>query len=61
MKNIDKIRQMSTWELAEFLHDVSDHATKHTVCERDCEKCDFSDSFCTSEIGEWLLEEASNG
>lgn len=61
MDNQKKIQTMSTWELAEFLKDVSACATKFTVCEEPCKSCERSDSWCTSEIAEWLRKEADNG
>lgn len=58
MKNIDKIKGMSVWELAEFIHDVSCNSAKITTCEEECNKCEYSDSYCVSGIGEWLNSEA---
>lgn len=60
LTNYEKIKNMSKWELAEFIFAVSNSETRITVCERKCEECDFSASYCVSEIGEWLLEEVSD-
>lgn len=57
MTNAERIRAMSNWELAEFIKNVSDGAIKITVCEKECAKCEYSDEWCTSEIGEWLLND----
>lgn len=56
MTNEEKIKNMSTWELAEFIYNVSNGATKITNCNDECLKCDKSDVWCISEIGEWLTE-----
>lgn len=60
MKNEDRIKSMSSWEMAEFIYNVSNNAIKISVCTKECSKCDFSDSYCTSEIAEWLMQEADN-
>lgn len=57
MKNIEKIKNMETWELAEFLKDVSDNATEISVCEEECKNCTYTDNWCISQIGDWLLSE----
>ena len=57
MNNADKIRAMSNWELAEFIYDVSNGATQITTCKEECEKCEYSDGYCTYQIGEWLISE----
>ena len=36
MTNADKIRNMSNWELAEFIYNVSNGATKISTCEEKC-------------------------
>lgn len=54
MKNIERIRQMSTWELGEFIHGISCGYEKITTCEKDCCICDSSDGFCIFQICEWL-------
>ena len=35
MTNADRIRAMSNWELAEFIYNVSNGATKFSTCEED--------------------------
>lgn len=57
MTHADKIRTMTNWELAEFIFKTSCNAHRITVCERECKECHCSDSFCISEIGEWLISE----
>ena len=57
MTNADKIRAMSNQELAEFIYDVSNGATQITTCKEECEKCEYSDGYCTYQIGEWLISE----
>lgn len=57
MTNAEKIKSMSTWELAEFIHSVSCNSTKITTCNDECAKCEYSDSYCINGIGEWLNEE----
>ena len=58
MKNVEKIKQLSNWDMAVLLYDISNHATMFTVCERECAKCEFSDDYCISEIAEWLISES---
>ena len=58
MTNAEKIRQMSEWELAEFIYSVSEGETKITTCNKECRNCEFSESWCVSNIAEWLKEEA---
>lgn len=48
---------METWELAEFLKDVSDNATEISVCKEECKNCTYTDDWYISQIGEWLLSE----
>ena len=60
MKNIDKIKAMTTWELAVFLRKVADGQTKFTICENECAKCECSTAYCTSEIGDWLLSDVAD-
>ena len=57
MTNADRIRNMSNWELAEFIYNVGNGATKTSTCEEDCAKCGYSDSYCIYQIGEWLISE----
>lgn len=57
MSNEEKIKSMNTWELAEFIHDVSANCTKITTCEEDCMGCEFSTSYCISCMAEWLNQE----
>lgn len=59
MKNYEKIKNMGLWELATLFYDVSNGATKISVCEEEC-KGDCSDSYCISQIGEWLISEEEN-
>lgn len=54
MTNAEKIQKMTTWELAEFIYDVSNHATPITTCNNECEKCECTDAYCINGIGEWL-------
>lgn len=56
MTNEDRIKNMTRWELAEFIKDVSDNAIQISVCNDECKKCDKSDSWCISQIGEWLMQ-----
>lgn len=60
MTNAEKIRSLGTWELAEFIFKVSNGATKITNCTNECAKCEFSDEWCISEIGEWLNEKTDD-
>ena len=57
MTNADKVRNMSNWELAEFIYNVSNGATKISACEEKYAKCEYSDSYCIYQIGEWLISE----
>ena len=57
MTNAEHIKNMTTWELAEFIYNVSNNAIKISKCENECAKCDYTDSYCISEIGEYLLEQ----
>lgn len=56
MSNEEKIRNMSRWELAEFIFNVSNGATKITTCTNECRECEYTDSYCINCIGEWLME-----
>lgn len=58
MKNIDKLKSLEAWDLAIFLQGVSDGFLKFTVCDEECDGCTHSDSWCVSQIGEWLIQEA---
>ena len=55
--NADRIRAMTNWELAEFIYNVSNNLVKISTCEEDCELCKSSESYCTYQIGEWLISE----
>ena len=57
MTNADKIRNMSNLELVECIYNVSNGTTKISTCEEDCELCKSSESYCTYQIGEWLISE----
>ena len=57
MTNAVKIRNMSIWELADFIYNVSNRATKISTCEEKCAECEYSDGYCTYQIGEWLISE----
>lgn len=57
MTNGQKIKQLRTWELAEFLRSVSDNATKITTCKEPCKECEYTEEFCTFQIAEWLNSE----
>ena len=56
MTNADRIRNMSNYELAEFIYNVSNGATKISTCEEKCAECKYSEDYCTYQIGEWLIE-----
>ena len=56
--NADKIRNMTNWELAEFIYNVSNNLVKISTCEEDCELCKSSESNCKYMIGEWLISES---
>ena len=58
MTNADRIRNMSNYELAEFIYSVSNGATKISTCEEECAKCEYLDDYCTYQIGEWLNSES---
>lgn len=57
MTNADKIRNMSNWELAKFIYEVSNGATQISTCEEECAKCKYSEGYCICQIGEWLIDE----
>jgi len=57
MKNIDRIKSLPVWEMAEFIYNVSNNSAKITNCKDLCDECQFSDSYCISQIGEWLNEQ----
>ena len=57
MTNADRIRAMSNWELAKFIHEVSNGETQISTCKEECAKCEYSDDYCTYQIGEWLIDE----
>ena len=57
MTNADKIRNMSNWELAEFIYNVSNGETNISTCEEECANCEYSDGYCTYMIAEWLISE----
>lgn len=52
----EHIKEMTTWELAEFIYKVSNGDIKISKCEKECGKCNFSDAYCISEIAEYLME-----
>lgn len=54
MTNAEHIQMLSKWDLAEFIYNVSNGATKISNCNEECAKCDYSDSYCTFQIAEWL-------
>ena len=56
MTNADRMRNMSNYELAEFIYNVSNGATKISTCEEKCAECKYSDDYCTYQIGKWLIE-----
>ncbi len=58
MTNADRIRNMTNWELAEFIHNVSNGGTEISTCEEDCAKCVCLDDYCIYMIGEWLISES---
>ena len=58
MTNADKIRNMSNWELAEFIYNVSNGTTKISTCGEKCAECEYSDDYCIYQIGEWLINES---
>lgn len=55
--NADRIRKMSDEELAAFINNVSENATKITTCESACGNCDYSNETCETFIVEWLQSE----
>ena len=57
MTNADRIRSMSNEELAEFIFNVSNGATKISVCENECDKCANDDEMCCCLIEKWLESE----
>ena len=57
MTNEEKIRNMSRWELAEFIYNVSNGATEISTCKDECAECGYSDGYCTYQIAEWLMKE----
>lgn len=57
MSNEEYIKQLHTWEFAEFIYNVSNNAIKITNCNEECNKCKYSDGYCISNIGEWLKEQ----
>lgn len=61
MTREEKIRTLSRWELAEFIYDVSNNSIKITTCNNECAKCESTDSWCISNIAEWLMSEVKNG
>ena len=58
MTNADKIRNMSNWELAEFLYNISNNFNKISTCEEECTNCEYSEDYCIYQIGEWLISES---
>ena len=56
MTNADRIRNMTNSELAEFIYNVSNGATKISTCDKECAKCEYSEDYCTYQIGEWLIK-----
>ena len=58
MTNADRIRNMTNLELAEFIYNVSNGATKISTCEEKCAECEHSDDYCIYQIGEWLISES---
>ena len=56
MTNADRIRNMSDWELAEFIYNISNGTEKISTCEENCASCEYSEGYCTYKIGEWLIE-----
>ena len=43
---------MSNYELAEFIYNVSNGATKISTCEEKCAERKYSDDYCTYQIAE---------
>ena len=58
MTNADRIRNMTNSELAEFIYNVSNGATKISTCDKECAQCEYSADYCTYQIGEWLISES---
>jgi len=52
MTNAEHIQMLSKWDLAEFIFNVSNNATKITTYKEDCNACEYSDSYCTFQIAE---------
>ena len=57
MTNADRIRNMSNWELVEFIYNVSNGARKISTCCERCAVCEKTDEYCIYQIGEWLISE----
>lgn len=60
MDNQKKIQSLGRWDLAEFLYNVSCGAVRFSVCEEECKNCDYTEAYCISQIGEWLMEAAKD-
>ena len=58
MTNADEIRNMNNCELAQFIYNVSNGATKISTCDKECAKCEYSEDYCIYQIGEWLISES---
>lgn len=56
--NADRIRAMTDWQLAEFIHSVSCGEVEISVCKEECGNCEKTDSWCISEIAEFLQSES---
>lgn len=56
MTNSEKIKNMQTQELAEFLYKVIECGLAGiTLCNRECDKCECAvEEHCITEIAEWL-------
>ena len=58
MTNADRIRKMTDWEIARFLHKVSNGEVDITTCKENCTLCEYEDGYCIYQIGEWLISES---
>lgn len=56
MTNSEKIKNMQTQELAEFLYRAIEGGLAGiTLCNRECDKCECAvEEHCINEIAEWL-------
>ena len=46
MTNADRIRNMSNYELAKFIYEVSNGTTQISTYKEECAKCEYSEDYC---------------